>query len=243
MADKKKTDILAIGAHAGDVEIASGMALAHHIKLGRQVSICHMTLGEMDHPKKSASDYAKQKRDEAMAAADAIGADVYFLPYNDGELTTTDDIKMALCDVIRECRPSIILTHWKHSVNKDHSACHTCVSEAIIYAGIDAFERMLPAHQVNTVYYAETWEDYEDFAPEMYIEVGEDDILAWEKMVRKYAIFRGELTKFPYVDYYKSLSKVRGTEVYAQNATAFGVPASAKRQLVKPIAQPLSQTK
>jgi N-acetylglucosamine malate deacetylase 1 len=225
-----KVDILAIGAHAGDVEIAMGLALTHHTNLGRKVAVCHLTLGEKGHPKKHADDYIKQKRDEAMAAADMIGAELYMLPYQDGELKASDEVKFAICDVIRDCRPDVILTHWKHSVHKDHVACYNSVPDAMFYAGIPAFDRIQPAHQVTSIYFAENWEDYEEFRPELYIEVTEEDIEVWEKMARKYAMFRGEVVKFPYLDYYKSLSHVRGIEVHTQFATAFAVPPSSRRR-------------
>ncbi len=224
-----KVDILAIGAHAGDAEIAMGMALAHHANLGRKVAICHVTAGEKGHPKMPADEYAKQKHDEAIAASELLNAELYMLPYKDGELPADDDTKLAICDVIRDCRPDVILTHWKHSVHKDHTACHHCVPDAVFYAGVVAFERVLPAHQAQSVYFAENWEDYEDFVPELYIEVRQKDITLWEQMVRKYALFRGEVVRFPYIEYYRSLARVRGIEVHAQHATAFSMPPSARR--------------
>jgi len=227
---QKGVDILAIGAHAGDTEISAGLALAHHVNLGRKVAMCHLTPGEKGHPKRPPDDYARQKRDEAMAAADVLAAEVYLLPYKDGELQANDEVKLAICDVIRDCRPDVIITHWKNSMHKDHVACHLCVPDAIFYAGVGAFERILPPHQVKSIYYAENWEDYQDFVPELYIEVNDEDIALWQKMVRKYALFRGDVVKFPYVDYYRSLARVRGIEVYAQHATAFAIPPEARRR-------------
>lgn len=225
-----KVDILAIGAHAGDAEVSAGLALAHHTNLGRKLAICHLTPGEKGHPRMAPDDYANKKRDEAMAAAEVLGAELYLLPYRDGELEASDDVKLAICDVIRDCRPDVIVTHWKHSVHKDHVACHQCVPDAMFYAGVGAFERVEPPYQVKSLYFAENWEDYEDFVPELYIELNEDDIALWEKMVRKYSLFRGEVVKFPYVEYYKCLARVRGIEVYTRYATAFAVPASARRR-------------
>ncbi len=226
----KRVSILAIGAHAGDAEIASGLALAHHVNLGRKVAICHLTLGEKGHPKMTPDHYAQQKRDEAMAAADTIGAELYILPYRDGELVADDEVKLAICDVIRDCRPDVILTHWKESMHKDHIACNASVPDSIFYAATSGFERIMPAHSIKSLYYCENWEDYHEFVPELYIEITDDDIALWEKMVKKYALFRGEVTKFPYVDYYKSLARVRGIEVYTQHATAFGIPPGARRR-------------
>jgi len=233
----KRVSILAIGAHAGDAEISAGLALAHHVNLGRKVAICHVTLGEKGHPNKNTEDYANQKRDEAMAAADVIGADMYTLPYRDGELQANDDVKLAICDIIRDCKPDVILTHWKHSMHKDHTACNASVIDAMFYAATSGFERILPPHQAKSLYFTENWEDYQEFVPELYIELTDDDIALWEKMVRKYALFRGEVVKFPYIDYYKSLARIRGIEVYTQYATAFGIPAGARRRRAKSMTQ------
>ena len=230
MVIQKGVDILAIGAHAGDAEISAGMALAHHVNLGRKVAMCHLTPGEKGHPKLPADEYAKQKRDEALAAAEVLEAEIYLLPYKDGELEASDELKLAICDVIRDCRPDVIITHWKNSMHKDHTACHLSVPDAVFYAAVGAFERVLPPHHTKSIYYAENWEDYQDFVPELYIELNEDDIALWERMVRKYALFRGEVVKFPYVEYYKSLARVRGIEVYTQNATAFAIPLGARRR-------------
>ena len=68
-----KADVLSIGAHAGDAEIASGIALAHEVNAGRKVAMCHLTLGEKGHPKMSPADYADLKREEASAAAGGPG--------------------------------------------------------------------------------------------------------------------------------------------------------------------------
>lgn len=230
---KKRVSILAIGAHAGDAEISAGLSLAHHVNLGRKVAICHVTLGEKGHPTRSAEAYANQKRDEAMAAADVIGADIYTLPYRDGELQANDDVKLAICDIIRDSKPDVILTHWKLSMHKDHVACNASVTDAMFYAATGGFERILPPHQTKSLYYTENWEDYQEFVPELYIELTDDDIVLWEKMVRKYALFRGEVVKFPYIDYYKSLARVRGIDVYTQHATAFGIPPGARRRRAK----------
>jgi len=228
-----KADILAIGGHAGDAEISCGPALCHHVNLGKKVAMLHMTPGEKGHPEMSPERYAELKRTEAEYAAKAIGAQVYFLPYLDGELPVNDEVKFAVCDVIRQCRPSIVLTHWMKSIHKDHVSTSLNVPDAIFYAGVEGFKRKAPAHYAGTLYYAENWEDREDFVPEVYLEVTTEDIKLWEEMTGKYALFRGEVVKFPYVDYYRSLARVRGAEVGFEYATAFMLPHGAHRRRVQ----------
>ena len=58
--------ILAIGAHAGDMELTAGALLIKQHKLGDRVVILHMTLGEGGNPRLSPAVYGAQKRREAL---------------------------------------------------------------------------------------------------------------------------------------------------------------------------------
>jgi LmbE family N-acetylglucosaminyl deacetylase len=227
-----KVDILAIGGHAGDAEISCGMALCHHVRQGKRVAMLHCTLGERGHPSLSPAVYAEQKRDEAKAAAAVLDAPVYFLPWMDGELPADDAVKLAIADVIRDCRPDVILTHSRGSMHKDHANTHLSVLDAVFYAALRTFERELPHHWARGLLYAENWEDPYGFVPEIYLEVSEEDVALWEEMASKYGLFRAEWKTFPYVEYYRSLARVRGMEVSAKYATAFAVPENSRRRKV-----------
>lgn len=227
-----KVDILSIGAHAGDAEIASGIALAHEVNAGKKVAMCHLTLGEKGHPKMKPAEYAALKREEAQAAAEVIGAETYFLPYEDGLLPVTDEAKFAIADVIRDCKPDVIITHHGQSIHKDHVNCHLNVPDAVFYAGVAGFESDKPAHFCRKLYFAENWEDREGFVPEIILEVAQQDIELWKAMVSRYALFRGEVISFAYVEYYEKLARLRGIENHVQYAVAFGQPESASRRRV-----------
>src|SRR6476620_3561536 len=82
--------ILAIGAHAGDAELTTGLLLAHQHRLGDRTVILHLTLGEGGNPKLTPEAYGEQKRREAQAVATALGAEVLFAPYKDGQLPDDD---------------------------------------------------------------------------------------------------------------------------------------------------------
>ena len=53
--------ILAIGAHAADMELTAGPILAHQKLLGDRIVILHLTLGEAGNPKLAPAKYAEQK--------------------------------------------------------------------------------------------------------------------------------------------------------------------------------------
>jgi len=226
-------DILSIGAHAGDAEIASGLALAHEVNAGKKVAMCHMTLGEKGNPKMKPEEYSAQRREEVRAAADVLGAELYVLPWLDAELPVSDEVKMAIADVIRDCKPSVIITHHAKSIHKDHINCNLNVPDAVFFAGLGTIKSDKAPHYCPTLYFAENWEDKEDYSPDVYLEVTESDIALWREMASKHALFRGEVVSFPYVEYYEKLARLRGIEKYMPYAVTLELPSGAKTRRVK----------
>lgn len=226
-------EILAIGAHMGDCEIACGMALAAHARQGGGIAMLHLTPGEKGHPSLAPDAYARQKRAEAEEAAAALGARMFALDYADGELPCTQEAQLRIADVIRACRPRAVLTHWRGSMHKDHTACADNVPHAMFYAAIAGFERSDAAHGVYRLLYAENWEDQEGFVPETFLEVTEEDMALWQRAAERYELFRGGVSRFAYIDYYRSLARVRGCEMGVGHAVAFAAPPSARRRRVQ----------
>ena len=226
-----EVDILAIGAHMGD-EIAWGYALAAQKRLGHRIGLLHLTPGEKGHQMLSPEDYAAQKRVEAKACAEALGAEMWALDFRDGELPVEDSVKWGIADVIREAKPKLIVTHWRGSMHKDHTAAHENLPDARFYAGLPAFRRDRPHHWVNQVLFGENWEDLRGYEPEVYVEVLQEDLDLYERAMREYALFRGEVAKFPYLDYYRALARTRGCEVSYPFAATFAVmPESRRRRM------------
>ncbi|MBN9503947.1 MAG: hypothetical protein BGO01_03165 [Armatimonadetes bacterium 55-13] len=224
-------DILAIGAHMGD-EIAWGIALAAHRRQGHSIGLLHLTPGEKGHKTLTPVEYERQKREEAPRCAELLGAEMWALDYRDGELPTTDEVKLQVCDIIREAKPKLIITHWPGSMHKDHTATAEILPDAIFYAGLPAFKRDLPHHWCGRYLHGENWEDQRGYVPETFLEVTQEDIDVYEKAMLSYGLFRGEVSTFPYLEYYKSLARTRGCEVGLPFAVTFAVPADQRRKRV-----------
>lgn len=220
--------ILAIGGHAGDMDLTAGAALAQSVLDGHEVVLFHLTPGEKGHPTLSAPDYAQQKMEEARAFAETIGGRARFLAYGDGELPVNDEVKFQVADVIREEKPQVVVTHWKNSIHKDHANAHLIVEDAVFYAEIKAFERAHPPHGVGRLYYADNWEDPFDFEPDVFVGIREEAYLLWLKAAQHYAYARGE-TGFPFIEYYKSLFVVRGLPHGFPRAEAFMRPTWSRQ--------------
>jgi len=132
--------ILAVGAHAGDMELTAGAVLIHQKKLGDKIVLIHLTLGEGGDPKLSPKDYGDQKRREAIAAAKALGAEVLFGPYKDGELPNDEATRRYVAGVIRQVKPTHIITHWKNGIHKDHRNTSAVVADALLLAELEAVD-------------------------------------------------------------------------------------------------------
>lgn len=227
MTDDKKIKLMVVGAHAFDAEIMAGGVVAKYTSMGHEATMVHMTLGEKGHRTLKPEEYAQQKKEEALACAEALGAKAIFLPYKDAELPLNEEVKYQLCDIIRAEKPDIIITHWKGSVHKDHEYTHYIVMDAIFYAALPTIERELPAHGIRSIYYAENWEDMEGFDLDTYIDFS-DVYDKWIDALSHYELFRGGASSFRYADYYKALSILRGCRSNFQHAECFMRPKGAK---------------
>jgi LmbE family N-acetylglucosaminyl deacetylase len=224
--------ILAVGAHAGDMELTAGAVLIKQHKLGDRVVILHMTLGEGGYPRVSPAVYAAQKRREAQAADSVIGAETIFAPYRDGEIPNDEAVRRYVADVIRAVKPSYIITHWSHSIHKDHANTSLIVQDAVLLASLEGVVTAHPAHRgVRGVYYADNWEDAESFDPYVYIGVT-DEVAQWRDAVTKYEFVGGRISSFKYLDYYDALFTVRGAVSGKGKAVTFNIDSFGKRRVL-----------
>jgi LmbE family N-acetylglucosaminyl deacetylase len=224
--------ILAIGAHAGDMEVSCGAVLAKHVKLGDRVVILHLTLGEGGNSKLSPEEYGRQKRREAEAVAKNIGAEVIFGPYKDGELPNNEQARRYVADVIRQVQPTHIITHWQKSIHKDHANTHALVTDAVLLASLEGVVTNHPRHQgVKGIYFTENWEDPENFKPYLYVDVT-NELPQWKKYITQYEFIKGGISSFPYLDYYEALARVRGAESGKRYAVSFDIDPFGKKRVL-----------
>lgn len=232
MAENKKV-IMAIGGHIGDAELTCGGVLATMALQGHKIVTVALTGGERGNPPHlTVAEYRKQKEQEAQTFAEMLGGEAVVFPYADGELPETDEVKLALCDVIRKYKPNVLLTHWKESIHKDHIATHKIVNDAQFFAGLPSVERELPAHFAAGPYYAENWEDATNYVPYTYVEVTQEGFDLWYKAISNHW-FTVNSTSFKYREYYATLMKMRGFLCRKEYAETFTVAEENKRQILQ----------
>jgi LmbE family N-acetylglucosaminyl deacetylase len=219
MKDTTPGKLLVIGAHAGDAENMAAATVLKHTRAGHAATLVHMTLGEAGHPTLAPEVYAEQRKQEVQESARLMGGKAIWLPYRDGELPVSEELKFQVCDLIRQEKPTIILTHWKQSIHKDHAATHEIVRYAIFYAALPAIQRESPAHRIQGVYFPENWEDMDDWRADVYLDMSD----VWEdymRVLRSHEFIRGGISSFRYLDYYDALGTTRGCLSGFQKAVA-----------------------
>jgi LmbE family N-acetylglucosaminyl deacetylase len=78
-----------------------------------------------------------------------------------------------VADVIGQVKPTYVITPWKNSFHKDHSATSAITRDAVLMAELDVKTDHSPYREVRGVFYADNWEDSDDFRPYIYVDVSD----------------------------------------------------------------------
>jgi LmbE family N-acetylglucosaminyl deacetylase len=112
--------VLAIGAHADDVELGCGGTLARWASEGNDVHICVVTDSAYANPKGELVRSEISARSEAEAAARMLGAHLHWLAFPCLRVEFDEPLNAALLRAIEETSPDVVLTHWTGDTHHDH---------------------------------------------------------------------------------------------------------------------------
>ncbi|WP_080845474.1 bacillithiol biosynthesis deacetylase BshB1 [Cytobacillus gottheilii] len=142
-------DILAFGAHADDVEIGMGAAIAKYAHQGKKIIICDLTKAEL-----SSNGTVEMRQKEAKKAAEILGVSAReTLALPDRGLFLTSDYINVIVELIRKYKPKTVFAPFWEDRHPDHGNCARLVDEAVFSAGIRKYEGAGEAHKVKDVYY------------------------------------------------------------------------------------------
>jgi N-acetylglucosamine malate deacetylase 1 len=125
-------DVLAVFAHPDDAELLAGGSLARSVDRGDRVGILDLTRGEM-----GSRGSAELRQKEALQAANTLGVPLRRnAELEDAGLVDSLESRLHLAGLIRELKPTVIVTHWMQSRHPDHAAAARLVSNASFLAGL-----------------------------------------------------------------------------------------------------------
>ena len=169
--------ILSIGAHPADIFDQSGGTMAHHAARGDWVGCVVLTHGARVHDKVISDSMHKResvpeasvlnemieersdvKAQEVRRACRLLGVeDLYFFGADDAVLLVTEELVRRLARLLRELRPSVILTHYPKEgdgVAQPHAIAGQIVMHAMHFAAsVDPGDRNKPTKAAQVFFF------------------------------------------------------------------------------------------
>lgn len=210
--------LMIIGGHSGDEAVMAGAVAARVIREGGSAFFVSLTNGDAGHPTLPAAEYAVQKDREAAAAAARLGAECVLFPISSRMLDVSPEREEELATLIRRYRPDTVITHWRNSIHRDHTASYHITVGAIRLAASSAYEDGQATHFVGDLYFGDNWEDADDFRAEEYFSFTEEDEALWLSACREFQFFRESFYNFDYTAYYGALHRMRGALAFRMGA-------------------------
>ncbi len=162
--------LLVVGAHSADFVWRSAGTVAKFVEQGGQARVLALSYGERgesgelwkENPNRSEEDVKKIRHEQALKAAEILGATFESFDWGDYPMILTDERIMQLTAVIRDFEPGVILTHTeKDPFNPDHPLAYVAVQRARLLAAgagvASAFKNIIPP----------AWYSFEPHQPEL----------------------------------------------------------------------------
>ena len=217
-------NVLAIGCHPDDLEIACGGTLAKLAKRGDKVFMCRIANGNMGHRVIEPEALRLIRIKEAENAAKALGCEPLLIDVGDLYVHSFDEIAQdKLIDVIRYTKPNYIITHNPQDYMRDHIQASEMAFSASFAAGIS---HHLTKHDfidnIPPIFYMDTLAGV-GFIPTEYVDIS-DSI---EQKLEALACHQSQVDwmlvhdKIDFIDFVRTCSKYRGLQCGAAFAEGF----------------------
>jgi len=217
-------NILGIGCHPDDLEIACFGTLAKYVKQGHDVAVCHIANGNLGHVVHMPDELRAIRFDEAESAAKLIGAAHYAVDIGDLYVTAeNDELITRLSRVIRDVQPDLIITHNDQDYMNDHMQAYYAALRASAGASVAHFDMgygstapVCPIYHMDTV--AGT-----GFIPTEYVDI--TDVI--ELKLEAVACHKSQVTwmrdhdDMDFLEFMRTCSRVRGFQSGVDYAEGF----------------------
>ncbi|HID26232.1 MAG TPA: hypothetical protein EYP22_00040 [Methanosarcinales archaeon] len=131
MKSSRPKNVLAVGAHADDVEIGCGGSVALHAKNGDNIYILVMTKSFYSHYNGRVLRSEEEGKMEEKNAAKVLGAKLINLGFETKRVPYSQESIEAINEIIDKYEIDLIYTHWYHDTHQDHMR----TTQSVISAG------------------------------------------------------------------------------------------------------------
>lgn len=131
---------LAIGCHPDDIEFMMAGTLIRLKEAGWEIHYLNVSKGGLGTDKLPVDEISAIRRDEAMAAAELVGAVFHESMAQDLALFYDKETLAKVAAVVRDVAPEVILTHYPFDYMEDHSNVSRLAVSAAFTRGMTHFE-------------------------------------------------------------------------------------------------------
>ena len=209
----KKTAIV-VSAHSADFVWRAGGAIALYAERGWEVTVACLSYGERGEsaklwrePGMTMAKVKANRKEEAMRAAEILGAQTLFFDVGDYPIRVPDTVLNELAALFRKIRPEFILTHsHQDPYNFDHPLVSHLTQEARIVAQAHGHEPQTPVLGAPPVFLFEPHQSEQcDFKPQVLLDITS----VWP---RKHEAFKAMTAQEHLWQYYERVALQRGVQ-------------------------------
>jgi N-acetylglucosamine malate deacetylase 1 len=170
MAERQR--VFVVTAHPDDMEILCGGTVAKYRERGDEVTLCHACTGHLGHMEIPPEELVRIRWEEADAAARIAGIGHLTLGFGDLQVVETEEAVVKLAGMIREVRPTVIITHDPADYMPDHADLASIVLKASFVATLPQYDGVEGEYWalVPPLYYMDTIMGV-GFQPEEYVDI------------------------------------------------------------------------
>ncbi|HEX2154106.1 MAG TPA: PIG-L deacetylase family protein [Acidimicrobiia bacterium] len=223
--------VLVISAHVGDFVWRAGGAIALYAARGHGVTVVCLSYGERGESARlwreglTLEQVKEARHAEAVAATNALGADLITFDADDYPLVETPELLDRLVGLYREVRPTVVLTHTERDPwNRDHEVAHSAATKARILAqaaGYDPGREVIAAPPVFLFEPHQT--EYSGFMPDVLLDITE----VWNRKLEAMYCMEGQQHLW---DYYTDVAVRRGVQARRNSGPNLGLVADTKAE-------------
>jgi LmbE family N-acetylglucosaminyl deacetylase len=165
------------GAHPDDCEISGGGTAVRFARAGHRVKLVSVTNGDAGHQSLKPRQLARARRDEARAAAAALGVAWEVLDSHDGRLVPTVALRERLMTLVREWRADVVISHRPNDYHPDHRAVAHVVQDTAYMVIVPLLCPKVSPLRENPIYlyFWDRFQSPEPFRPDVIVPI--DDCL------------------------------------------------------------------
>lgn len=205
---------LVVSAHSADFVWRAGGAIALHTSRGYNMHVVCLSFGERGESAKlwrkgemTEENVKAVRKEEAMAAAEVLGASIEFFDMGDYPLRADKDSLFRLADVYRRVQPDFVLSHSLHDpYNYDHPLATHLAQEARIIAQAEGYRPGEPIIGAPPVYCFEPHQPEQcNWKPDVLLDITS----VWEKKYQAIQCMAGQEHLW---EYYTRVALQRGVQ-------------------------------